>query len=186
MIKRAARGRRLASAAAALVAGLGGWAPVRAEVTQASANGFTITVREELRVSPQEAWAAIVQLPRWWSDQHTWSGKAANMSLDAQAGGCWCERWGNGESVQHGQVLLVQPGRVLRLAAPLGPVQELPVAAVLTLVTSAQDGKTFLRLTYRVGGPPDVGLEALAPAVDRVMAQQFRRLKSFAETGRPE
>jgi len=28
-------------------------------------------------------WKAIVQLPRWWNDVHTYSGKASNLSLDA-------------------------------------------------------------------------------------------------------
>ena len=128
-----------------------------------------------------------MQLPRWWSDAHTWSGKAANLSLDAQAGGCWCERWddrGSAASVQHAQVLMVLPGRALRLRGNLGPLQALPVDGVLDIVTSAQDGKTMLRLSYRVGGPADAGLEQMASAVDRVLGEQFKRLKALVETGR--
>jgi uncharacterized protein YndB with AHSA1/START domain len=108
------------------------------------------------------------------------------MTLELRAGGCWCESWDGGQSVQHGQVLLAQPGRLIRLAAALGPLQELPARGVLTIVTSAQEGKTFLRMTYRVGGPPDIGLDKLAPVVDQVMGQQFRRLKSMIETGKAE
>jgi hypothetical protein len=108
------------------------------------------------------------------------------MSLDLAAGACWCERWGEGCSMQHGQVLMVQPGRVIRLRADLGPLQDLAVNGVLTIVTSAQDGKTFLRLTYRVAGSADAGLEKLAPAVDQVLAEQYRRLKTMAETGKPD
>jgi len=88
--------------------------------------------------------------------------------------------------MQHGQVLMVQPGRVIRLRADLGPLQDLAVNGVLTIVTSAQDGKTFLRLTYRVAGSADAGLEKLAPAVDQVLAEQYRRLKTMAETGKPD
>lgn len=161
-------------------------AVAQAETTQVSPNGFTSTFREEVKAGTEEVWKAIAQLPRWWSDQHTWSGKASNMTLELRAGGCWCESWDGGQSVQHGQVLLLQPGRVIRLAAALGPLQELPAQGVLTLVTSAQEGRTFLRMTYRVGGPPDIGLDKLAPAVDQVMGQQFRRLKSMIETGKPE
>jgi uncharacterized protein YndB with AHSA1/START domain len=161
-------------------------AAAKAEVTQVSAQGFTVNFREEVQAAPAQAWAAITQLPRWWSDSHTWSGKAANMSLDLAAGGCWCERWDGGHSVMHGKVLMMQPGRVLRLEARLGPLQELPASAVLTLVTGAQDGRTMLRITYRTGGPPEAGLEKLAPAVDRVLNEQFKRLKSFAETGKPD
>jgi hypothetical protein len=108
------------------------------------------------------------------------------MSLDLQAGGCWCERWGDGQSVQHGSVILVQPGRVIRLAAALGPLQELATSGVLTIVTTAQDGKTFLRMTYRVAGNADAGLEKLAPVVDQVIGTQYRRLKALAETGKAD
>ena len=108
------------------------------------------------------------------------------MSLDAQAGGCWCERWGDGQSVEHGHVVLVQPGRALRLYGNLGPLQELPVQGVLTFTMAMQEDKTILRMTYRVGGPSDVGLDKLAPLVDQVIGEQFKRLKLFAETGKPE
>lgn len=159
--------------------------PAQAETGNVSATGFTSTFREEIKASPDEVWKAIAQLPRWWSDAHTWSGKASNMTLELRAGGCWCESWEGGQSAQHGRVLLVQPGRVIRMAAGLGPLQELPAQGVLTIVTSVQEGRTFLRMTYRVGGPPDLGLEQLAPVVDQVMGVQYRRLKSVAETGSP-
>jgi len=157
-----------------------------ADTSNVSPNGFTSNFRDEVSATTDGVWQAIVQLPRWWSGQHTYSGQASNLSLDAQAGGCWCERWGDGQSVQHGQVVLVQPGRVIRMFASLGPLQELAVQGVLTIVTSAQDGKTLLRMTYRVSGDASAGLEKLAPVVDQVIGVQYRRLKTLAETGRPE
>jgi hypothetical protein len=75
---------------------------------------------------------------------------------------------------------------VLRFDASLGPLQELAARGVLTLITSAQEGKTILRMTYRVVGPGDPGMDKLAPAVDQVMAVQYRRLKALAETGKPD
>jgi hypothetical protein len=88
--------------------------------------------------------------------------------------------------VAHGQVVLVQPGRTLRLYANVGPLQELPVNGVLTFTIAMQEAKTILRMTYRVSGGPDAGMEKLAPLVDQVMGQQFRRLKALAEGGKPE
>ena len=157
-----------------------------ADTSQISPSGFVVNFRDEVAVPPQDMWRAIAQLPRWWSGQHSYSGNAANMSIDLQAGGCWCERWGDGQSTQHGQVVLVQPGRVLRLNASLGPLQELAVNAVLTIVTSTQDGKHFLRLSYRVSGSAEASLDKLAAAVDGVMAVQFKRLKALAEKGSAE
>ncbi len=158
----------------------------QAETSQVSASGFVSSYREEVKASTDEVWRAIVQLPRWWSSQHTWSNNAANLSLDAQAGGCWCERWGDGASAQHGQVLMVQPGRVIILQARLGPLLDKPVQAVLMLVTSVQDGKTMLRMNYQVAGGADAGLDKLATPVDQVLGLQFQRLKRLAETGQPE
>jgi uncharacterized protein YndB with AHSA1/START domain len=172
---------------ALLFAAVAPWcAPVAAETSNVSATGFVSTFREEVKVPPDLVWKAMVQLPRWWDNQHTYSGQASNMSLDLQAGGCWCERWGDGQSVQHGSVILVQPGRVIRIDAALGPLQELATSGVLTIVTAAQEGKTFLRMTYRVAGNADAGLEKLAPVVDQVIGTQYRRLKALAETGKVE
>jgi hypothetical protein len=158
----------------------------RAEAVNVSATGFTSQYREEFTVSADAIWKALVQLPRWWNGSHTYSGQASNLTFDAQAGGCWCERWGDGQSVQHGTVVLALPGRVLRVLGNLGPLQDLPVNGVLTFAIAAQDGKTSLRMTYRVAGPADAGLERLAPAVDRVMGEQYKRLKALVETGTPE
>lgn len=158
----------------------------RAETSAVSASGFTVTQVLVVDAEPDRVWAAFTQLPNWWNSAHSWSGQAANMSLDAQAGGCWCERWGNGQSAVHGLVLAVQPGSMLRLRAELGPLQQLPVVGVLTFGAAKRDGATRLRITYRVGGPADAELDKLAAAVDGVMAEQARRLKAYIETGRPQ
>ena len=161
-------------------------AAARAETSQVTPAGFVSQFREEVSVAPDVVWKTIVQLPRWWSGRHSYSGEARNLSLDVQAGGCFCERWGDGHSVQHATVLMVQNGRVLRMAGAFGPLQEMAVIGVLTIVTSAQDGKNFLRMTYRVVGHADSGLDKVATVVDQVLGEQFRRLKTMAETGKPD
>ena len=45
------------------------------------------------------------------------------------------------------------------------------------------EGKTLVRLTYRVAGAPDAGLDKLAPAVDQVLADQFQRLLKAVAAG---
>ena len=164
---------------------------VHADTTAVSSSGFTSSFRAEIKAAPTQAWGAVVQLPRWWNSSHTYSGNAANLSLDAQAGGCWCERWrdtaGASHSVQHAQVVLAQEGQVLRLNGAFGPLQDMAVVGVLTIVTStgtgAEAGKHFLRMTYRVAGGAETGLDKLAPVVDGVIGEQFKRLKSLIETG---
>ena len=174
--------------ATAVMAGLLGSAAtaLHAETSEVSPSGFTITHAMAVESDPQQVWQAFTQLPLWWNSAHTWSGQASNLSLDATAGGCWCERWGHGASAMHGRVLLAIPGSVLRLQAWLGPLQERPVAGVLSFGTAQRDGATRLRVTYRVAGAPDAGLDKLAPAVDGVIGEQVKRLKAFIETGNPD
>jgi len=168
---------------ALLVLAVGGaWA----DTGRVTRSGFVVIFRHPVNASPEQVWQALTQLPRWWSDDHTYSGQAARMNLDAQAGGCWCERWGEGNSVEHGRVLHALPPRSLRLRSALGPLQELPVDGVLTFSVLTQETQTVLRLTYRVAGASDAGLDKLAPQVDRVLGQQFRRLIRFAETGKAD
>ncbi len=164
---------------------------VLADTSAVSSSGFTSSFRAEIKTPPAQAWARIVQLPRWWNSSHTHSGQASNLSLDPQAGGCMCERWrdaaGASHSVQHAQVVMAQEGRVLRLSGGLGPLQDMAVVGVLTIVTStgtgAEAGQHFLRMTYRVGGGAEAGLDKLAGAVDGVIGEQFKRLKALIETG---
>ena len=175
--------RTLRRGALMLAAVAGGACADTGNVTPA---GFVSIFREEVKASPAQLWQATTDLPRWWSNEHTYSGQAARMTFDPQAGGCWCERWGDNNSVEHGHVVHAVPGRSLRLYANLGPLQELPVSAVLTFTIATQEAKTILRWTYRVSGGADAGLDKLAPLVDQVLGQQFRRLVMFAATGRAE
>lgn len=166
--------------AAALLAAIGGGA--EAETSEVSPGGFTVTQQRVVAATPEQAYRGFTELPRWWKSEHSWSGDAANMSLDARAGGCWCERWGEGNSVAHAQVVMTRPGSVLRMHAWLGPLHELPVTGVLTFATGVRDGATRLRVTYRVAGPADAKLDALADAVDRVLGEQVDRLKAHLES----
>jgi len=177
---RRALGLGLASAVALAAAA------ARADTSGVAPGGFTSTFALVVDADPGRVFQAFGQLPRWWSDDHTWSGRAANMSVDLQAGGCWCERWGDGRSAMHGQVVLVQPGSVLRLNAALGPLQDMAVSGVLSFATARRDGQTRLRVTYRVSGPAEAGLDKMAPQVDAVIGTQVQRLKAFIETGKPD
>lgn len=161
-------------------------APARADLSEVTPSGFTSSFALVVEAEPQKVWQAFTQLPQWWNSAHSWSGKASNMSLDPQAGGCWCEQWAGGASAMHGRVLLALPGSALRLQAWLGPLQELPVAGVLTFGTARRDGATRMRVSYRVAGAPEAGLDKLAPAVDAVLAEQVKRLKAYIETGKPD
>src|SRR5262249_495197 len=130
-------------------------------------------------------YVALVEPGHWWDSAHTFSRNAANLTLDARAGGCWCETLAAGGTVQHLIVVLAMPGKTLRLPGALGTLQGLGVDGAMTWkIAPSQDGSE-IELTYAVGGFAKDGLDKLAGPVDGVLDAQVQRLKQFIETGSP-
>lgn len=147
----------------------------RADVTAKAPDGMTLHIVTETALDRDAAWARLVDIASWWSDGHTYSGAAASLSLDAQAGGCWCEIWSGGE-VEHGRVVMVTPKQALRVHGAFGPLQDLGVQAAMTFTLSdGAAGKTKLALDYKVVGSSLSGLDKLAPIVDQVLGEQVKR-----------
>jgi uncharacterized protein YndB with AHSA1/START domain len=157
----------------------------RAEVTDSAPGGFTVKQTVTVAASAAKAWTALIDLPGWWDKSHTWSGDAANLSLDAKPGGCFCEKLAGGGGVHHMSVVYVEPTRMIRMTGGLGPLQDLAIAAVMTIKLAEVQGKTTLELTYKVGGYAPTGLAGLAKPVDGVLGAQLARWKRKVETGKP-
>ena len=77
-------------------------APAAADVVGSSPNGFEVKQTIPLVVKPEAAFEAFASLPAWWDPQHTYSGKAPNLTLSLQPGGCLCERFPDGGGIEHG------------------------------------------------------------------------------------
>jgi uncharacterized protein YndB with AHSA1/START domain len=157
-----------------------------AAVEDQAANGFTVTETAAIGAPADRVFQAVIVPSRWWNSEHTYSQNAANLALDARAGGCWCETLPGGGSVQHLMVVNVIPGKLLRLRGALGPLQGMGVDGALTVSLRGSGNATQLTLTYAVGGYSRPGFGELAKAVDSVLADQTARLKRFIETGSPE
>lgn len=157
--------------------------PAFAEVSDVSPAGFLLTYRAEVKADPPGVVKAIGQVGSWWNPRHSYSGKAANLSMELRAGGCFCESWAE-NSVEHARVLYVDRGKAVRLQGGLGPLQEMAVYAILNFGAAPAEGGSVLTMTYRVRGNSEAALDKLAPIVDRVMGEQFKRLAAFA-SGEP-
>jgi uncharacterized protein YndB with AHSA1/START domain len=155
------------------------------EVTDQSAVGFTSQHLLHVAATPTRTFQALTkEVDRWWDPEHSYSGEAANFSLDAVPGGCFCERWSTG-AVEHMRVLYVERPRVLRLEGALGPLQSIGAIGHMEFILEAEEGGTRLRYRYAVGGYSSGGLDTLAEAVDQVQLGQLERLKRYVETGLP-
>jgi hypothetical protein len=158
-----------------------------AAVSSSSPTGFVIRIELPIAAARAESYARALEIGRWWSDAHTYSGAASNMSLSREPGGCFCETLKDGGFVRHGSVELSIPPVMLRISTALGPLQELGVSGALSLqFASAGENATNLVVTYAVSGhEPKTGLGEFAPLVNTVLQEQFDRLKRYAETGKP-
>ena len=161
-------------------------APVaHAEIKAAASDGFLIVHSARIDAAPARIYALLPAIGRWWNSSHTYSGDAANLTLDPQAGGCFCERWNDG-AVAHGRVILAMRDKLLRIETALGPLQSKAVTGVLTFQLAPDGNATVLTLAYRVNGSSASALDKDAPAVELVLGEQFARFTRLVETGKPD
>lgn len=154
-----------------------------ADVVDSGPGGFTTKTSVTVNAPAARAYAALAKIGSWWSKDHTWSGNATNLSLDAKPGGCFCETLPNG-GVRHMTVIYADAGKMLRLSGGLGPLQDLAVTGVMTFTFTEANGKTTIDVTYKVGGYMAGGLNGLAKPVDSVVTEQVTRLKDYVDAAR--
>ncbi|GAN00433.1 hypothetical protein U91I_04099 [alpha proteobacterium U9-1i] len=168
----------------ALVVALSTFAtPAAAEVVNASPGSFMLRAEEIVNAEPDRVWRALSRVQNWWNAAHTYSGDSSNLRLAARAGGCFCETWGAGQSVEHARVVMVsdlEGVRTLRLLGALGPLQDMGVSGVLTFSVAEDAAGAKVTMTYRIAGDPALGLDSLAPLVDGVLNEQFGRLVRYS------
>ena len=161
----------------ALTAGvmIGVAAPAAAEIVSASDSHFVLRHEATDTRSPDELWARLVDPASWWHPDHTYSGDAANLSLDVRAGGLWLESW-DGGSVAHGEVVLVEFGSVLRMNAPFGPLQGVGAYTIWTITIEADGDGSRVIFDETSAAPAGTKMNELADAVDFVKTEAINRL----------
>jgi len=121
----------------------------------------------------------------WWSSAHTFSGDSHALTIDNRAPGCFCERLPNLGTARHMEVVMAAPGEKLVMRGPMGPLQTLAITAVLSIQLSPDAGGAKLVATYAAGGYIPGGLNTWAATLDKVLTEQFTRLKNYVEHGTP-
>jgi hypothetical protein len=161
--------------------------PAHAEVKATGDSGFNIVHIAEVDAAPDVVWKRLIAPKDWWNKAHSWSGSSEGFYIDPQANGCFCElfqeKGADGKvktvgSVEHMRVIFAQPGKVLRMQGALGPLQSEAVTGTLTVAMEpAKDSKgTKLSFSYVVGGYMRYKVADIAPAVDKVLGEQFKNL----------
>ena len=154
------------------------------EVTAAAEGGFSLE-REVTIDSPRaEVWrAAVDHVGEWWNDDHTITGDAGALTIDAAPLGCFCEAIGESGGAVHLTVTFVSPNVMLRMTGGLGPLGLMGVNGNMTWEFFDADIGTRVKFSYDVGGYYPDGLDRIAAPVDAVIGDALRRLESYVETG---
>jgi uncharacterized protein YndB with AHSA1/START domain len=156
----------------------------QAEVVDSSSTGFTVRTTLTIQAPPDDVYRKFIRnVGDWWSPDHTFSGDSHNLSIEEKAGGCFCEKLPNGGGVRHMEVVNLAPGKSVTLSGALGPLQTMAATGTMTVQFTPANGGTKLTVTYAVGGYLPGGMNALASAVDAVIAEQFTRLGNYVLHG---
>jgi len=154
--------------------------PATAEVVSADAHDFEVRESVQTKLAPAAAWAAFLQIGRWWSAEHSYSGNTSNLSLDARPGGCFCERIGGSSGVEHMRVAVALPPKRLVMTGSLGPLLYEGTNGIMDVTFDPVADGTTVRIDYRTSGFVHANADKLAPAVDHVLAQQLGRYAAAA------
>jgi uncharacterized protein YndB with AHSA1/START domain len=157
---------------------------VFADVQVAEDDLISISTSVECALPPRACWAALTQPSLWWGSSHTWSGDAANLSMDPTPGGGFDEKLPSGGFVRHMEVIYSDPDSQLRMSGVLGPLQEHALQGTMTIKLTADGDTTTISMIYRVSGRMAGGLGQIAPVVDQVLQEQFHSLKRQIEQSR--
>jgi hypothetical protein len=156
--------------------------PAAAEVTSSGPTSFEVQRKAVVAAAPAAVFAQIGRVGEWWNLEHSYSGKAENMHVDLRAGGCFCETFGQGASIEHMRVIYADPATGIRMQGGLGPLQSEAVIGTLSWSFKPVAGGTELTQSYAAAGNFKAGGERMAPIVDQVLGDQFDRLvKRFAK-----
>ena len=154
----------------------------RADVTSAGPGGFTLEHELVIDASRGRVWqAAVREVGQWWHDDHTISGDASRMRIEARPLGCFCEDLGGNNGVVHLVVTSVSGPRMLRMSGGLGPLGLMGVNGSMTWEFFDAGEGTRVKFTYAVGGYRPGGLDGVAVPVDYVIGEALALLKAHVE-----
>jgi len=149
----------------------------KAELLEISPGGFSVRHTVNTHASVADSWAVMTNhIDEWWNPEHSWSGSAENLYIEAKVGGCFCEHLQQGGGVEHLRIIYLDPGREIRFDGALGPLQKLAVQGRMVWQIDAGETGSSITFLYRVHGSLEGGFEGLAPAVDGVIGEQLERL----------
>lgn len=154
-----------------------------AAVVETSASSLQVKQTFTVAAKPDKVWQSLLRIDQWWNKEHTYSGSAANLRLEARPGGCFCETLPDGGGVLHMTVVHVRPNAQLTLMGALGPLQTGGATGAMNFAIAPAANGSTVTFTYNIGGYFPGGLNAIAEPVNFVLMEQLDRLQRYIDTG---
>ncbi|RTE87061.1 MULTISPECIES: SRPBCC domain-containing protein [Gammaproteobacteria] len=149
--------------------------PSVAEVKSSSESGFHLEINQAIDTTPEVAYHHFVNdIAQWWLSSHTWFGNSENLSIEARAGGCFCELNGD-QQAEHMMVSFVDPSHKIMFTGGLGPLKGMGLNGALTFEFRTQT----VKVTYIADGYPTTNMQEFAPLVDNVLTEQMNSFSAY-------
>ena len=157
------------------------WLGVLAAFSQqvdTTTTGFMIQYHCLVSQTPDQAFETFVQdIGKWWNGNHTYTTVAENMHFRTETGGGLYETLEGDGWVEHLSLVYHAPGKELRLAGGLGPLQHMAVSGIMTVTFEGVEIGTKVNLVYKVNG--EMGLGKWGGPVGSVLKKQFDRYETY-------
>ena len=158
---------------------------LNADVVSVDQNGFALHIERTVSVDADMAYQQFVIPAEWWNSNHTYSGDAKNLKMDAKAAGCFCEYFDN-KQVLHMLITYVDPGTEIRMVGGLGPLQMMGLSGGMSWkFEHIGNNQTKITQHYQVSGRIEGDSAALAKIVNEVQTQQLELLVKRLEAAKP-
>jgi hypothetical protein len=138
--------------------------------------GFQFIEELPIQASPKTVWSSLLRVGDWFRFDPD-PKKASKHTFEATAGSRWTATSWEGNTVFHGTVAYVEPGKLLRIVGQIGATH-LPVTTVVIFELQPQDGDkaTLLRLGQRSFGLIDADMKMRANNMWKRLLPQLKEL----------
>ena len=147
----------------------------QADVTSKGEAGFNLKITGVANVPPAVAYEQFLDIGECWLSSHTWYRDASNLSVEAKAGGCFCEK-SDGSEVLQMLVTFIKPNAEIKMVDGLGPLQMMDIHSGMSWSFEPAKNGTLITLTYNVTGYAPGGLSDIADIDDAVQTDQLNAL----------
>jgi hypothetical protein len=147
----------------------------QAQVTKQSTNSFTIEQSFTVHKSISTVHHEFSHVGRWWTSEHSLSGKGSNMNFNHD---CFCEQMPNGKNTTFMTFVDRQRNKSATLKGAIGPLRGEDVEGRMTWTFNKEHHGTKVTMRYLVSGKEVAKHQSWPTELDALLQAQMKSFKS--------